>query len=103
MKKTDVLSELNKTNKETRFEFVGFGITKSFTALKLSDSELCLNAFVSKAYNIVVENIDDLKKTFSLMNDTFYLNRNSDTGEAGIFPDFKSVKYDSENNTIQFS
>jgi len=103
MKKTAVLDELNNTNKETRFEFVGFGITKFFTVLKLSDSELCLNAFVTPAYNIVVENIDDLKKTISSMNDNFYLINNSDTGEAGIFPDFKSVKYDSENNTIQFS
>ncbi|MCI2120961.1 MAG: hypothetical protein LKK24_07755 [Leuconostoc mesenteroides] len=103
MKKTDVINELNKANSTTQFEFVGFGITKSFTAWKISNKELSLNAFITNLFNVSINSVLEFRDLINLMDDNFNLIRNPENGTAGVFPGFSSVEYDSKNNTIQFS
>lgn len=103
MKKTDVINELNKANSATEFEFIGFGIAKMFTAWKISDVELSLNAFTTPLYNVTITSVVEFRNLISFMGDNFNLISNPEKGTAGVFPAFSLVKYDPINNTIQFS
>ena len=103
MKKTDVINELNKANGATEFEFVGFGVAKAFTAWKISDTELTLNAFITPLYNVTITSVLEFKKIIDSMDTDFKLISNPEKETSGIFPAFSSVKYDSIHNTIQFS